>query len=85
MIDPVTIAAGLTDAQAAALRHAMPCEFAGTYVGNCGVLIMGELDSIGLFREPPADGGGTWGIVARLNERGLAVRDAVLVSRPGLP
>lgn len=75
--DPREVAAGLTDDQAAALRAAMPTDSGGTYVGNCGGSVMGELHALGLFSEEPADGGGTWGIVARLNDRGLAVRAAL--------
>jgi len=76
--DPAAIAASLDEDQATALRGAMVCKWAGTYVGNCGAEIMAGLHAMGLFSEEPADGGGTWGIVARLNEHGLAVRAALI-------
>lgn len=69
---PEQIAKGLSKAAQDMLLSAILDKYAGNYVGNGEAI--DELFNAGLLKEPPADGGGTWGHVARLNDDGLAVR-----------
>jgi len=46
---------------------------------------MSRLSKAGLFKEKPEDGGGTWGVVARLNDTGLAVRTYLMEQDDALP
>lgn len=76
--DSASIAAGLTDGQAAALREpVLVCEYAGTWVASHDARILGALQDLGLLDLSPAFAGSPNWIVAPLNDHGLAVRAAL--------